>query len=95
MDYEGEFNEIWKLYPRRVARRRALGAYRQRRKEGMTFEEAMAAVKAYASERKGEEERFTMHCASFFGKIRRGWEDYVTEDAEGRGGPDHYLSAWW
>ena len=91
MGYKEEFETIWAMYPRKIARATALRAYTARRKEGMGYDEAWQAVRLYARDREGEDEKFTMHCSSFFGKHRRGWEDYrVAEKSR----PSHYRGVW-
>ena len=42
-----EFETLWKLYPRKIGKPKALKAYQKARKNGTTFEEVEAGIKAY------------------------------------------------
>ena len=65
---EEEFDEVWKLYPRKEDKKRALKAYKQNRKNGATFDEIKAGVEAYAEHLKatGTDRRFTKMGSTFF-----------------------------
>ena len=91
-DYYDEFEEVWKHYPRRIAKQQAKEAYNARRKAGeLTFSDAIAAVRAYASERHGKDDKYTMLGSSFFGPKRQGWKDYLPEATDQL---SHYRR-WW
>lgn len=79
--YESEFNRAWALYPRKVARKKALAAYRATRRRGVPAEVLRAAVEAYAAKRAGQDEDYTMHGATFFGASER-WKDFVPTETE-------------
>lgn len=46
-DLEREFEELWKLYPRKVAKKKALEHYKTSRKNGTTFEEVESGLYNY------------------------------------------------
>lgn len=92
MDYEGEFDRIWEHYPRKVARKQALKKYVATRRRGVGAKALERAVKNYAEERDGEDHKFTMHGATFFGPSER-WRDYEY-DAEQPALPEHYRTVY-
>ncbi len=71
-----DFAAVWEHYPRRIARKAALAAYRARRREGVAADELIAATRNYAATRIGQDTTFTMHGATFFGPAER-WRDYL------------------
>jgi hypothetical protein len=68
--FEVEFDAVWDLYPKSVDRGRGFGAYVDRRKEGATAEEMLAATRNYAAATRGTNPRFVKHAANFFGADR-------------------------
>lgn len=79
--YEDEFNRAWASYPRKTARKRALRAYQATRRKGVPAEVLRAATEAYAVSRRGQDESFTMHGATFYGPDER-WKDHVAAFTE-------------
>jgi hypothetical protein len=75
-EYDEEFDALWQIYPRRINKVNAYKAYCASVKRGASMEEMTLAVRNYASERVGQEEQYTMHGATFFGKGER-WRDYL------------------
>jgi hypothetical protein len=76
--YEAEFDECWKHYPRKVARKTALKAFIAQRRKAVPAETLLIAVKHYAEAMKREEravERI-LHLSTFFGPDDR-FEDYL------------------
>jgi hypothetical protein len=66
--YADEFDQFWKPYPRKVDKADALKAYQARRREGVSHEDLLAAAVHYASQRKGQEQAYTKHAATFLAK---------------------------
>lgn len=75
-EYDEEFDALWQIYPRRINKVNAYKAFRASVKRGASMEELTLAVRNYASERVGQDEQYTMHGATFFGKSER-WRDYL------------------
>lgn len=75
-----EFEAAWRAYPRRPnnSRAKALRAYLARRKAGVTADELLAGVQAYAGfvEQQRIEPRFIKQAATFFGPDRHWAEEY-------------------
>ena len=69
--FKREFEVVWQAYPRRAAnpRGKALKAYIARRKAGVSAEELLAGVRAYAGyiARERVAPRFVKHGQRFFG----------------------------
>ena len=74
---EAEFEILWMLYPRKLAKQAALKAFLARRREGVSFDDLTVAVDHYAKACEGKEPQFILHGATFFGPNRR-WADYLT-----------------
>lgn len=76
--FEVDFESVWAIYPRKVARADALKAYTARRRAGVSAEQLALAVGHYAEDcRINEREpRFVLHGATFFGPNER-WKDYL------------------
>ncbi len=78
-DLKQDYEEVWKLYPRKVAKQKGFHAYHATRKgrTGSKPTEARAlfeATKRYARARAGEDEQYTMHASVFFGVDER-WKE--------------------
>jgi hypothetical protein len=58
-------SEIWPAYPRKSGKGHALKAYRSARKRA-SFDAILAGVKRYASERAGEDPKFTKQAQGWF-----------------------------
>ncbi|MCK5649798.1 MAG: hypothetical protein KAJ42_00405 [Gemmatimonadetes bacterium] len=79
-DLKQDYEEVWKLYPRKVAKQKGYHAYAAARKGSRKDSkptEARAlfeATKRYARARAGEDEQYTMHASVFFGPDER-WKE--------------------
>jgi hypothetical protein len=83
---ERDFDEAWKIYPRKIARKSALNAYAATRHRGEGAAQLLAATKRYAALRRTEDPAFTLHGSTFFGPSER-WKDYL-EDVPERPDPN-------
>ena len=74
-DYEAEFEEIWKSYPKKVGKVNAMKSYVKARKEGTTKEEVEAGLKEYIAylEHEKTESKYIKHGSSWFNQ--HGWVD--------------------
>lgn len=90
---EEDFNECWKIYPRKLAKARALKAYRARRNEGTAAKDLLTATQNYTKLRDGEDPTYTMHGSTFYGPDAR-WEDFlkIPEKESSTGGSDLWVS---
>lgn len=79
-DFDSDFDAWWENYPRRVDRKRALDAYRARRRSGAEVEDLLLAVKHYAEAVKGREPEFVKHGATF---LNGSWDEWVAGNPEG------------
>lgn len=79
--YRDEFEQLWKKYPRKVAKQKAYEAYRARRRSGVSREELESAMDNYVRSVKGKKLKFVMHCSTFFGPYLR-YEDYTNGDPD-------------
>ena len=81
-DLVQDYEHVWRIYPKRVAKRKGLHAYTATRKgrEGGPPVSALAlyeATKKYAKAREGEEAEFILNPATFFGPDER-WKERHT-----------------
>jgi hypothetical protein len=74
--FKDDFEEIWSIYPRGVNRREAYKKYSATRQRGIDQETLFKAVQEYARSREGQDEKFTLHGATFFGPNER-WRDFL------------------
>ncbi len=90
-----KFESFWKIYPRKIAKAQAVGAWNARVRDGLDLDAIIRAVKNYAIARSGEEQQFTLHPSTF---INGRWRDYLnppkkntTHDAQNdqRGGTNY------
>lgn len=75
-----EFNDWYEAYPKRQGRGAAVNAFMKARKNGTTLEELTAAARRYATERKGEDPKFTAMPATWLNQER--WTDDPTYTGE-------------
>jgi hypothetical protein len=75
-DYSEDFESLWQIYPRRINKSNSYKAFCSTLRRGVSLEELTLATRNYASERIGQEERYTLHGATFFGKGER-WRDWL------------------
>ena len=68
-----EFEELWKLYPKKQGKQSAYKAYEKARKEGVTYEEVKNGIKAYTEFVKGKDPQYIKMGSSFFNQ--RAWQD--------------------
>lgn len=78
--YSEDFEVLWKLYPRKTNKQ---GTYKKflatmSKVSDVEYPTILASVIAYAESREGEEEKYTLHGATFFGPDER-WRDWVVE----------------
>jgi hypothetical protein len=74
-----DFELVWKIYPKRVAKQKGFHAYAATRKgrngdPPVTARLLFEATERYAFARQGEEAEFTLHPATFFGPDER-WKE--------------------
>ena len=80
MEYPEEFEQLWKIYPRRAGgnpKRKAFNAYKARLREGVRYEALQAGVLRYynfcrETDRIGSE--FVQQTATFFG-LNEAWDE--------------------
>lgn len=71
--YTDDFEEFWRIYPRRIEKKSAFKAWKTALKSGATADEITAGAARYAKYRAGEPERFTKHPSTW---LNQGcWED--------------------
>lgn len=76
---EAEFEELWKLYPRKDGKKDALRYYQRARKKGTTFEQVKAGILNYCEyiRKEGKELNYVAYGSTWFNGER--WNDeYVT-----------------
>ena len=78
--YTAEFDTLWAIYPRKVGRKPAYEAVVARLRAGVPITTLLEATKNYANIRRGKEQNFTLHPATFYGSSLR-YEDYINEGA--------------
>jgi len=77
-DYSPDFEVLWKLYPRRLGKRRAWISYYKLINESVPHSSLLQAVKNYATAMQGTEDRYIKHASTFLSHTQRPWEDWVT-----------------
>lgn len=70
------FGQVWDLYPRKTNRKGAEAAFLARIAEGVEVEQLLQATTNYAEFRRGQEPKYTMLGATFYGPNER-WRDYL------------------
>lgn len=65
---DSEFEILWKLYPRKLGKPKALKAYQKARKNGVTFEQVERGIKAYCKqiEKQKTEIEYVKHGSTWF-----------------------------
>jgi hypothetical protein len=86
---EREFDAIWKIYPKKVAKKKGLHAYAATRKgragvKPVSARRLMKATVSYAVARKDESDEFTMHASTFFGTDNR-WKEKPRTNSKAKG----------
>lgn len=74
--FESDFDQLWKLYPRKVDKAAALVQYQARRRDGVTHAALLRSVESYAEASDGQERQYVKHGATFLGK-RGSWVEWV------------------
>lgn len=90
-----EFNELWKMYPRKLGKDKALSAYIKARKEGTPKEAVEQGLRNYAEYIRTNkvEERYIKHGATWFNQ--HCWEDEYENIQDFQQNPDAYdISKW-
>lgn len=94
-DARADFELAWAAYPKRAnnPKAKAWKAYAARRKSGVTAEELLAGVRAYAAycEREGIDPKFIKQGATFFGPDEHWLTDYASV---GRESPAEQARRW-
>jgi len=69
-EYSPDFEELWKVYPRKIEKGKAYRAYKQRLKEGYTTLKLLKSVTQYNQQIKREqtEAKYIKHCSTFLGR---------------------------
>lgn len=84
-EYSADFEEFWSVYPRKVNKKGAYAKWRAtlRKDDAPTKQQLIECAKRYAAEckRKGTEQQYILHAATFLGPQER-WRDYM-EDKPG------------
>lgn len=84
-EYPADFEEFWSVYPRKVNKKGAYAKWRAtlRKDDAPTKQQLIECAKRYAAEckRKGTEQQYILHAATFLGPQER-WRDYM-EDKPG------------
>lgn len=75
--FQAEFDELWALYPRKLGRKKAYTQLVATLRRGVSLDQLREAVQNYANARRGQEDAFTLHAATFWGPSDR-WEDYLS-----------------
>lgn len=65
--YADEFEELWSWYPRKTEKKAAYACWKARKKAGHLARDMLEAVKVYAQECAGKEERYIKHAKTFLG----------------------------
>lgn len=79
-DFEIEFSELWKIYPRKIGKDKAVKSYVSARKNGVTFEMVKTGIEKYKDYVKGKDEKFIKHGSTWFNQ--KGWEDDYSTSIE-------------
>ncbi len=81
--YGPEFEEFWKIYPRKVDKGQAFKTYKSRIKDGFSPEDLKQAAEAYRRqcEREHTEQKFIKHAKTFLG-TNLSFTEYIPKKAE-------------
>ena len=74
--FTAEFEQLWSIYPRRIAKQAAYKKVVARLRSGVTMEALLSATAKYAEIRRGQDPSYTLHPATFYGESLR-YEDYL------------------
>jgi len=76
-----EFDELWKLYPRKAGKKKAFEAYKRSRKNGATFDQVKDGIQRYVEsiKRNGTPKQYVLMGQTFFNQER--WSDeFIIEE---------------
>lgn len=81
--YISEFNDLWKIYPRKIGKPNALKAYIKARKNGTTFDEVKQGIENYCKQirAKGTATEYIKHGSTWFNQEAWGDEYDLTAKA--------------
>ncbi len=90
------FDDFWKIWPRKVARKAAEKAWRSAVKRS-PYETIIAAAASYAASREGKDQTFTAHASTWLNGDR--WEDQkqlaeTASPGEGKTSQDQFYRDW-
>lgn len=87
-----QFDEFWAIYPRKVCKKPAQQAWKSaiKRCDPLTI---ISAARRYAETRKGQDQTFTCHAATWLRQDR--WEDYPAPQAQLPSADVDELNATW
>ena len=82
-DFEAEFEEFWKAYPKPKNPDKTPGRqkYIALRKKGVSADDLLRAAQNYAQAMRGTDPRYIKHCKTFLGPSDA-WRDYLNEPAQ-------------
>ena len=82
-DFEAEFEEFWKAYPKPKNPDKTPGRqkYIALRKKGVSADDLLKAAQNYAQAMRGTDPRYIKHCKTFLGPSDA-WKDYLNEPAQ-------------
>lgn len=82
-DFEAEFEEFWKAYPKPRNPDKTPGRqkYIALRKKGVSADDLLRAAQNYAQAMRGTDPRYIKHCKTFLGPSDA-WRDYLNEPAQ-------------
>ena len=78
-----EFDELWKLYPRKAGKKKAFESYKRSRKNGATFDQVKDGIQRYVDSIKanGTPKQFILMGQTFFNQER--WSDeFIVEEKQ-------------
>jgi hypothetical protein len=77
--FDKEFEELWKLYPRKIGKPKALKAYQKARKAGVPYEDIETGIKAYNEQIKSlkTDKKYIKHGSTWF--MNECWNDEYGE----------------
>ena len=76
-----EFEELWKLYPRKAGKKKAFESYKRSRKNGATFDQVKDGIQGYVEsiKRNGTPKQYVLMGQTFFNQER--WSDeFIIEE---------------
>ena len=76
---EAEFDQLWRIYPKKRGKTEALKAYRKARKEGITEKEISDGLRAFCASVKGSDPQYIPYGSTWF--YQRRWIDDYRERA--------------